>query len=113
MLPKKNRLTKEKDFQKVFKTGKSFAGKFIILKLAPNSLNFSRFGFIVGLKIAKKAVKRNKIRRQLHEILRIFLNNVSLGFDVVVLPNKEIVDRGYAEIESATKNILKKAGIWK
>jgi len=111
MLPKKYRLAKEKDFKQVFRSKKTFSQGFIIIKLAENKLAFSRFGFVTGLKISKKAVERNRIRRQMQEVIRINLADIQTGFDVVIMVKKEVLGKGYQEIEAAMAGPLRKAGL--
>lgn len=111
MLSKKHRLAKKKDFQEVFKKGKFFAEGFITAKIKENKLDFSRFGFVVTLKVSKKAVKRNRIRRQLQEAAKSFLGKIKPGYDVVVIPKTDEKDKTYQEIKDAFKKILQKAGI--
>ncbi len=65
MLPFKNRLSKKKDFEKIFQKGKGFKIDFLYLKYLNNNLDYNRFGFVVSKKIAKKAVIRNQIKREL------------------------------------------------
>ena len=56
MLKKINRLTKQKDFEKVFKNGQSvYDGKLGIKALA-NNLPENRYGIIISAKVSKKAV---------------------------------------------------------
>jgi ribonuclease P protein component len=109
MLPKKHKLTKEKDFQRVFKEGKYYQQNFITLKMVKNSLKTSRFGFVIGLKISKKATVRNKIRRRLNEIIRLNLDQIKPGFDLVILPKLEIAEKNYQEIKENLIILLKKA----
>ena len=111
MLPKENRLKKKKDFEKLFKEGKSFKEKFLVLKVNNNNLDDNRFGFIVSKKISKKAVVRNKIKRQLREIVRKEINNYQKGFDVAViaLPGTEL--KNFGEMSQALEYILKKIKI--
>ena len=77
MLPKQYRLQKDKDFKRVFLKGKFFGGRILSLKLIENSLELSRFGFIVGLKISKKATLRSQIKRKLRESIRAKLDRNS------------------------------------
>ena len=70
MLPKKNRLKNKKDFERVFKQGKGFKEDFLFFKITKNNLKENRFGFIVSLKVSKKAVLRNKVKRRLREIIK-------------------------------------------
>ncbi len=109
MLAKENRLVKTKDFENVFKRGKFFAEDFINLKVASNNLDISRFGFIVGLKVSKKAVRRNRVKRRIREIIRLRLDKIKKGFDVVIMTKPEIVDKNYKEIERVMNNILMKS----
>lgn len=109
VLSKKYRVTKKKDFEKVFKFGYFFSEKFISVKTAENGLPLSRFGFIVSLKVSKKAVIRNKTRRQLQEVIRLHLKDVKRGFDIVVMAKPEIIGKDYWEIEQALLGVLSKA----
>ena len=92
MLPVKNRLKKEKDFEKVFKTGKGFKEKFLYLKIKKNNLGVSRFGFVISKKVSKKATSRNKLKRRLRELVKIKLPKIKKGIDgtIVVNPGGEV-----------------------
>jgi ribonuclease P protein component len=111
MLPKKYRLAKEKDFQKVFRDRKSFAGQLLILRIRENEMDFSRFGFSVSLKISQKAVERNKTRRQAQEAVRINLGKIKPGFDVVLIAKPESLGKGYKKIEEDLLGALRKADL--
>ena len=65
--------------------------------------------FIVGLKISKKAVQRNKIRRQLEEIIRLKFNQIKNGFDIVILTEPKIIEKKYKEIEEILISLLKES----
>ena len=43
----------------------------------------SRFGFIISTRISKKAVVRNKIKRTISDYIRININMIKNGLDVV------------------------------
>ncbi len=111
MLSRKYKLKKDNDFKKVFKQGKNYQQEFIKIKVLKNNLTISRFGFIVGLKISKKAIQRNEIKRRLEEIVRLKLPISSLkpGFDIVVMVGPEIIEKNYQEIEKTLINLFKKA----
>ena len=78
MLSKINRIKKKKDFEIIFKKGKSFKNKLFILRFIKNNLNQNRFGFVVSQKVSKKAVVRNKVRRRLAEIIKSYFNNLKI-----------------------------------
>ncbi|MEK7100328.1 MAG: ribonuclease P protein component [Patescibacteria group bacterium] len=76
----------------------------------------SRFGFIISTKISKKAVIRNRIKRIMSEIVRINLDKLKNGYDVLFLikhqavkiNGREHVDAAAIEEETyaaITKNI--------
>ena len=71
MLAQANRLKKELDITKVLKKGRSFKEGFLILKSVKNERGQTRFGFIVSKKVSNKANIRNRIRRQLREVIRL------------------------------------------
>lgn len=111
MLPKKNRLVKKEDYEKVWKYGKSLFEKIVSLRAQKNNLNISRFGFIVGLKVSKKAVKRNRIRRQLQEIIRLKIKTIKPGYDILIVALPKILDKKYWEIDEVIEKGLKKMGL--
>lgn len=111
MLPKKHRLTKAEDFKSVYKKGRFFSDSYLAIKVLRNNQEITRFGFLVGIKISKKAVLRNKIKRRLREIIRLKLDKIKKGFDVVILTRSEIGKKTYQEIDETLSRILKKANL--
>lgn len=109
MLRQENRLRRKRDVDNIFKKGKTIAGKLIFLKIIKNNLNNSRFGFVISTKISKKAVIRNKIKRQLREIIRKNLPNIKPGLDVLIIAKPEIIDKKYQDIKEEVERLLNKA----
>jgi ribonuclease P protein component len=108
MLPLKNRLKNKKDFDEVFKRGKGVEGIFLFLKVNNNSLEESRFGFVVSQKVNKKAVVRNKIKRRLREIIINRKNFIKKGLDVIILAKKGAEQRTFLETQEELTRLLKK-----
>ncbi|MEW6407418.1 MAG: ribonuclease P protein component [Patescibacteria group bacterium] len=113
MLPKKFRLSKKKDFERIHKFGKFFGQDFLAIKLIKNNQKILRFGFLVSLKISKKATVRNKIKRRLRESVRQKLDKIKTGFDIIVFVRPEIAEKNYWEIDAAIEKVLVKAGLFK
>jgi len=113
MLEKKNRICLDKEFDRVFKTGQSFYGKVLGLKAAQNDLAESRFGLMVSLKVSKKAVVRNKIKRQLRSIIRQELPRLKNGKDVVIIVFPLILDKKIEEIRVFVKNGFERLNLYK
>jgi len=108
MLPKANRLVKESEFKKVAKRAKPVHSNFLILKKLPNPNQVTAFGIVISTKVSKKAVVRNKIRRRIREILRIYLNEVMPGFKVMLVVKNTILDKDYQAIKVDLEALLKK-----
>ena len=109
MLPRQHRLQRNKDFDLVFKKGRTFHSELLLLKLRRNNLEINRFGFIIGKKISKKSTVRNEIKRRLSEIIRKKIANIKPGFDVVIRAGAEIIDKNYKEIEKEIEGLFRKA----
>src|SRR5574344_741566 len=99
MLAKENRITLDKEFDRVFKTGQSFYGKILGIKTVPSSLDISRVGILIGLKVSKKAVVRNKIKRQIRSIVARELLSLKPGRDIVIIVLPLILGKEFKEIE--------------
>lgn len=113
MLKKINRLTKDKDFDSVFKKGKSSYDKIVGVKVVLNGLKYNRFGILVSTKISKKAVERNKIKRQIRETIRLRSENIKNGHDCVIISLGGILDKKYEDIEKSIDTHFKKLKLYK
>ena len=79
MLPKKNRLTKKEIIEIKEKKPKIIQGNYFGLAYLPKE-NEKKVGLILSGKISKKAVERNRIKRQLFHALEESLFNKSGWF---------------------------------
>ena len=109
MLQKENRLRRDKDLKRVFEKGKSVFDEVCGVKVSKNGLDVSRFAVIAGTKVSKSAIKRNRVRRQYREILRLNLNQLKPGYDVVLLTSAKALDLEFHEKEDRLMGVLKKA----
>jgi len=66
---------------------------------------------IVSLKVSKKAVVRNKIKRRIKHALKELVDFSTN--DLVVITNKNIINKSYQEIKQALKQELIKKNILK
>ena len=110
MLYSQNRLAKRADIERVFKKGRSFFVGNLGIRLAKNGLKQSRFTIVTSLKVSKKAVERNKLKRRMREIIRKeILPQVKPGFDGVVSTKKGLLDSDFNELSKTVINLFKKA----
>lgn len=114
MLQPANRLKSDRDFKKVLKFGRSFYSQNLKVKILKNSLNYSRFGFVIGTKISKSAVVRNRLKRQVREVIRLLFKDgkIQNGFDVVMMIAIGIKDKKYEEIQNEVVLLMKKSGLY-
>ena len=109
MLPKKNRLKKKKDFERVFKKSKGYKEDFLLLRVASNNLQFSRFGFVINQKVSKKATIRNRIKRRLRAVIRENLPKIKKGVDGVIIVRPGMESNNFKKIEETIYRLIKKA----
>jgi len=112
MLPSIFRLKKKNDFDRVFDLGKAKGGEFFTLKAVPNNLPISRFGFIISVKTAPKAVSRNRLRRQTNEIIRLNLAKIKTGFDIAIIFKRTASGKKYLLLEEDLYSLLVKNGLF-
>jgi len=108
MLPKENRLKKDKEFEAVFKGGRTLKGKSVFLRYLINGTDKTKVGFVVSKKISKLAVERNKIKRRMREIIRLKKKDIKEGLSVVIVSLPPIKGMGYKEIKDDLENLLTK-----
>lgn len=106
MLSKNYRLTKYRDFQRVLRFGKTINSDFLVLKFLPNQGEQTKVGFVVSVKISKKAVERNLIKRRLRESVRIFTDELIKGCFYVFLTKKAILGKDFQEIKDVVSRLL-------
>ena len=108
MLPKENRLKKEKEFEAVFKGGRTLRGKSVFLKYLINGTDQTRVGFVVSKKISKLAVERNKAKRRMRNIVRLKKDNLKEGLSIVIISLPPIKGMAYKEIKEDLESLLNK-----
>jgi ribonuclease P protein component len=111
MLAKKYRLHSEKDIQNVFKKGAFFFSPFFNLKILKNNLTNPRFCIVVSTNISKKAVLRNKLKRQVSAFLQKNLSKISQNYDIIIMAQPAALVLNYHELADSLIFLLNKAKI--
>ncbi|MBB5174782.1 ribonuclease P protein component [Texcoconibacillus texcoconensis] len=109
-MKKEYRLKKNEEFQEVFKKGKSFANRQLVLYKCENQ---NQEHFRVGLSVSKKignAVVRNQIKRYLREAIRHMDPPLKGGYDYIVIARKPIRNMSSNDIQKSLHHVSKKAG---
>jgi len=69
--PRSARLLRPGDFTALRQSGKRIATKYFQCEFRPNSTPSARLGMAVSRRVSKRAVERNRIRRQIRETFRL------------------------------------------
>ncbi len=95
MYTAKHRLRKETDISKVLRSKKGVFDSACGIKYVANGLDHARFAVVVGTKVSKNAVDRNRARRQYQEILRLHPELLSLPYDILCMVQKPALTLNY------------------
>lgn len=93
-------LKKNKDFQLVYKCGKSYANKYLVMYIKENNTGKNRLGISVSKKIGNSIV-RHRLTRLIRESYRLQEDRFRCGIDIVVIARIGAKGRTYKDIESA------------
>ncbi len=107
MLPKAERLRRAKDFALLSQKGRVVYSPFYALRLRP-SQTATKVGFVTSAKIFKTAVKRNRAKRRMREILRLLKNEWPKQLDLLFILKIEALDAEHADLENAVKRTFEK-----
>jgi ribonuclease P protein component len=108
-----NRLSRSRDFDAVYRHGRSVSSRFLVLYWFPQEEPASpRFGFSVPRSVGG-AVERNKIKRQLREVWRERLERVPAGRDYVLIAKpglpEAVTANGFEWLAERVDEVLTKA----
>jgi len=109
--PAARRLKLSRDFARVRAEGRTIRGALLTLGVLPVD---GEIAFRVGLVTSKRvgrAVVRNRVRRQLREIVRRHQHALQSGFWLVVIARPAAATAGAAALEDEWLRLLKRASI--
>lgn len=116
MLPKKFRLKNKKAFDATYKNRKIVSNSMLTVYLGREKRDKeapSKIGFVVSKKYHKRAVRRNRIKRLMREVLRLAIKQEKLGnlnkyMSVVFLPKDTTIGAKYCDIEASFYKLLER-----
>lgn len=109
-LPKRGRLCQNKSFQAVYRAGKSYANKYLVLYVLPNRTAKRQIGFAAGKRLGC-AVVRNRLKRLLRESYRLHQSNLINGVDLVLVARQPLLEAGLVQVNKAFLELCAKAKI--
>jgi len=125
MLKPTNRLAKIRDFNLVIKHGKWVASDLLSIKwlklaeiqqLFPKKEDPAKFkkqlrlAIVVGLKVDKRAVVRNRLKRQMREVVRLLVkeDKIKNGYYLLFVAKPRVVGNDYEIIKHEILGLLKR-----
>lgn len=109
-MKKINIIKSNEEYNRIIKNIKPYRTKEFLIFVEKKSKDKYRFGFSISKKIGK-AVIRNKIKRQLKNILD--QNSYENNFNCIIMVRKGILDLNFAEINKSLNEILLKLDLIK
>ena len=95
------------EFRRVYSKGKSAVTPCLVVYARRAGRDRNRIGFTVSTKLGK-AVKRNRIRRQLREIYRLNEDRFLRGTELVVVARARAAEAEYRQLEHAFLSACRK-----
>ena len=99
-------LKKNRQFQFVFRNGKSYANKYLVMYVKENGLDKNRIGISVSKKVGNSVV-RHRVTRLVRESYRLHESIFNSGLDIVIVARPSAATVGYNEVESALLHLGK------
>lgn len=100
-------LKKPSEFSRVYKKGKSFADRNLVLYKLPSKYETSRLGLSISKKVGKSVI-RNRVRRLIKEVYRLNCPE-DQKFDYIIIARVGASKATYKEIEKSFLYLIKKS----
>lgn len=105
-------LRKNIEFQRVYKNGRSYANKYLVMYILENGTDISKIGISVSKKVGNSIV-RHRLTRLIREACRLNSGNIRSGYDIVIISRLAHKGKGYAQTRDALIHLLKIHDIYK
>ena len=116
-LPKAHRLRDRKDYRAVYEQGIRRYSPHLTLIALPAKENqntvipATTFGISISKKVSKKAVVRNRMKRQIKGVIRTYLQSVNPGWKVVIVVKPKAIKCKYEHFLRELEELLKQTKI--
>jgi len=72
-----------------------------------------KIAFVVGTKVSKSAVKRNRLKRQMREVVRLLLkdNQIERGYFIAIMAKPTLLGASFEDIKKSINVLLFRAHV--
>ena len=110
MLKRSKRIQGKTRVGEILDDGQSTSNSFFVLRKKVNNLHENHYAVLVGKKLERSAVKRNRLRRQAYEVIRLLekdgLVSNTPPSDIVLIARKGVHKASFTEIQKALRSLL-------
>ena len=99
-------LKSNRDFRTVYKSGRSFANKYLVVYLLENNTDRNRLGISVSKKVGNSVV-RHRLKRLIKESYRLHENMFNSGLNIVAIARVGANKADFHTIEDALLHVLR------
>ena len=103
---RRERVRRRAEYQRIYDQGVKLHGRLFTLFRFANGLDIGRLGIAATRKLGG-AVARNRAKRLIREVFR--RNKLAPGFDIVIVPRRELLDASLVALESEFRHMLERS----
>ena len=100
------RIRRRAEYLQIYDRGVKTHGRYLTLFTLSNGLPVGRLGIAATRKLGG-AVERNRAKRLIREVFR--RNKLAPGFDIVVIPKRELLDASLTALETEFRHTLERS----
>ena len=105
----KYKIRKGWEYRFIYKNGRRKSNRFFVLYYIKNNLGYSRFGISASKKLGN-AVKRNRVKRLIREVIRLRNDIKGMGMDIVLVARDGMLGIKFKDADEAFGNLIKYLG---
>jgi ribonuclease P protein component len=99
------RVRRHAEFQTIYARGVKLHSRYSTVFIFPSESGVGRLGIAATRKLGG-AVQRNRAKRLIREVFR--RNKIASGFDVVVIPKRELLGASLSTLETDYRTVLER-----
>lgn len=103
-------LKENRDFRRIYKRGRAFVGREVVVYCLKNRSASNRIGITTGKKLGN-AVERNRAKRVIREAYRLLEERTRTGWDFVFVARNRSLRIKMDEMKKTMANLFEKAGV--